>query len=185
MGQNDPVVGQILHFGPFPLIKSTKGVPKRWKTNPHQIYSLKTRMIYCHKGSVAILFWDEKRLWLGSGGLTCENPVPKFEQESHPDHWGGLIDPKLCGPSSYVNQTWSASKKSHFRTFAPSTPSGTFGDFPAKHTVHTLYLGLARTIYMRCIYGIFGREITKYTVIYGVFIRFWPTLTVFYNSGQP
>jgi tRNA splicing endonuclease len=27
------------------------------------------------------------------------------------------------------------------------------------------YVGLARTIYIRCIYGIFGREITKYTVI--------------------
>ena len=37
-------------------------------------------------------------------------------------------------------------------------------------------VGLARTIYIRCLYGIFGREITKYTVIYGVYIRFWPTL---------
>ena len=37
-------------------------------------------------------------------------------------------------------------------------------------------LGLARTIYIRCIYGIFGREFTKDTVIYGVYIRFWPTL---------
>jgi len=27
---------------------------------------------------------------------------------------------------------------------------------------------LARTIYTRCIYSILGREITKYTVIYGV-----------------
>jgi len=27
-------------------------------------------------------------------------------------------------------------------------------------------------------YGIFGREITKYTVIYSVYIRFWPTLLV-------
>ena len=25
-------------------------------------------------------------------------------------------------------------------------------------------------------YGVFGREITKLTVIYGVHIRFWPTL---------
>jgi hypothetical protein len=25
-------------------------------------------------------------------------------------------------------------------------------------------------------YGNFGREITKYTVIYGAYIRFWPTL---------
>jgi hypothetical protein len=40
------------------------------------------------------------------------------------------------------------------------------------------YLGLARTIYIRCIYGISGRVITKYTVIYGVYIRFWPTLNI-------
>jgi hypothetical protein len=25
-------------------------------------------------------------------------------------------------------------------------------------------------------YGILNREITKYTVIYGAYIRFWPTL---------
>ena len=39
----------------------------------------------------------------------------------------------------------------------------------------------ARTIYIcniRCIYGMFCREITNYTVIYGVYIRFWPTLAV-------
>ena len=42
---------------------------------------------------------------------------------------------------------------------------------------HT-YVGLARTIYIRCIYSIFGREIIKYTVIYGVCIRFWPTLHI-------
>jgi hypothetical protein len=42
----------------------------------------------------------------------------------------------------------------------------------------SLIIGLARTIYIRCVYGIFGREITKYTTIYGVFIRFWPTLTM-------
>jgi hypothetical protein len=36
--------------------------------------------------------------------------------------------------------------------------------------------GLARTIYIRCTYGDFDREITKYTLIYGVYIRFWPTL---------
>ena len=41
-----------------------------------------------------------------------------------------------------------------------------------------LYIGLARTIYIRCIYGIFGSGITKYTVIYGVYIRFWPTLLI-------
>jgi hypothetical protein len=35
---------------------------------------------------------------------------------------------------------------------------------------------LARTIYIRWMYGMFGRKITKYTVIYGVYIRFWPAL---------
>jgi len=46
-------------------------------------------------------------------------------------------------------------------------------------TAHEVYhLGLARTKCMQCIYGIFGREITKYTVIYGVYIRFWPTLSI-------
>ena len=30
--------------------------------------------------------------------------------------------------------------------------------------------------YIRCTYGIFGREITMHTVIYGADIRLWPTL---------
>jgi len=30
---------------------------------------------------------------------------------------------------------------------------------------------------MRCIYGVFGREITKYAVIY-IYRRLWPTLVV-------
>ena len=42
--------------------------------------------------------------------------------------------------------------------------------------VHTICLDLARTKYIRCIHGILGRKITKYTAIYGVYIRFWPTL---------
>jgi hypothetical protein len=33
-------------------------------------------------------------------------------------------------------------------------------------------------VYVRCIYSTFGREITKYMVIYGVYIRFWPTLPI-------
>jgi len=32
--------------------------------------------------------------------------------------------------------------------------------------------------YIRCLYGIFGREITIHTVIYGADIRFWPTLNM-------
>jgi hypothetical protein len=41
---------------------------------------------------------------------------------------------------------------------------------------HPECVGLARTIHIQCTYGICGREITKYTVIYGVYIQFWPTL---------
>ena len=54
-----------------------------------------------------------------------------------------------------------------------------FGDFPARNTV---YIGLAKTVYIRCIYGILCREITKYTVsIYGSGQPYkkytvWPTL---------
>jgi len=35
------------------------------------------------------------------------------------------------------------------------------------------------------IYGILGREITKYTVTYGVRIRFWPTLGIFGTGKSP
>ena len=50
-----------------------------------------------------------------------------------------------------------------------------FGDLPANNTV---YIELARTIYIyiRCIYGKFGREITQCMVMYGVYV---------YGSGQP
>jgi hypothetical protein len=50
----------------------------------------------------------------------------------------------------------------------------------AEAEVSATYIVLARTIYIRFIYGIFGREITKYTVMYGVYIRFWPTLHIHY-----
>jgi len=41
-------------------------------------------------------------------------------------------------------------------------------------TVCTCRIG--QTIYIRCIYGIFGSGISKYTVNYGAYIRFWSTL---------
>jgi hypothetical protein len=44
-----------------------------------------------------------------------------------------------------------------------------------KHTA-VLQRGLARTIYIRCIHSIFGREVTEYAVVYGAYIRSWPTL---------
>jgi hypothetical protein len=37
-------------------------------------------------------------------------------------------------------------------------------------------LGLARTIHKRCMYGNFGRGISKRMVIHGAYIRCWPTL---------
>jgi hypothetical protein len=46
-------------------------------------------------------------------------------------------------------------------------------------------VGLARTIYIRCTYGIFGREITIHTAIYGVYIRFWPTLNIILRLAAP
>jgi len=48
----------------------------------------------------------------------------------------------------------------------------------AKSPFRTICVGLARIIYIRYIYGIFGKEIIKYTVIYGVYIQFWPTLNM-------
>ena len=41
-----------------------------------------------------------------------------------------------------------------------------------------LLVALAITTYIRCIHGVFGREITKCTVIFGAHIRFWPTLLI-------
>jgi len=40
------------------------------------------------------------------------------------------------------------------------------------------YLGLAVTIYIRCIYDIYSKEITMHMVIYGADIRFWPTINI-------
>jgi hypothetical protein len=34
------------------------------------------------------------------------------------------------------------------------------------------------------IYVIFGREITKHTVIYGAYIRFWPALMTWKHEAQ-
>ena len=44
--------------------------------------------------------------------------------------------------------------------------------------LYSTLLGLARTIYKWSIYGTFGREITKYTVIYSAYISSWPTLHI-------
>jgi hypothetical protein len=49
---------------------------------------------------------------------------------------------------------------------------------PAEHYLGAC-VGLTRTIYIQCVYGIFGREITKNTVIYGVYMRFWQNLCMY------
>ena len=49
------------------------------------------------------------------------------------------------------------------------------------HKLFCVFIGLAITIYMRCVYGVFGREITKSTAVYGVYIQFWPTLCVYHS----
>jgi hypothetical protein len=36
---------------------------------------------------------------------------------------------------------------------------------------------------LRCTYGNFSREITGHMVIYGVYIRFWPTLSIFLQQA--
>jgi hypothetical protein len=40
-------------------------------------------------------------------------------------------------------------------------------------------------MYTVCTYGMFGREITKYTVTYRVLKQFWPTLVRKYIWGRP
>ena len=53
--------------------------------------------------------------------------------------------------------------------------------------MHVCVLGLAKPyihMYIPCIYGNSGREITTYTVIYGVHIRFWPTLVFMRGNGE-
>jgi len=46
------------------------------------------------------------------------------------------------------------------------------------------YLGLARTACIRCKYGVFGREITKYTVIYGYPFLPSPLLSFSYATSH-
>jgi len=52
------------------------------------------------------------------------------------------------------------------------------------HTYKVFLAGKSPYIrsYTVYIYSIFGREIIKYTVIYGVYIRFWPTLACIHSN---
>ena len=74
--------------------------------------------------------------------------------------------------SLFINSSPTASHDAN-ETKSYNTPIWTYG------------LGLATTIYIRFMYGTFGRKITKYTVIYGEYIRFWPTLHMTCDQVQP
>ena len=50
--------------------------------------------------------------------------------------------------------------------------------------IRRIYTVLANPRHIRCIYGLFGRDITKYTVIYGVYIRLWPTYIYTYMLSK-
>ena len=41
-----------------------------------------------------------------------------------------------------------------------------------------LLVGLVGTTHIRCMYSVFGREFTKYVVMYNVYLLFWPTLFI-------
>jgi len=96
---------------------------------------------------------------------------------------------QTCQPHSYtlpifiLLRLWTAStfcKQENIRTLYVHTlpvREGHVEAYPAPCLL-SLCVGLAITIYIRCIHGIFGRKITKYTVIYGVYKRLWPTLVM-------
>ena len=42
----------------------------------------------------------------------------------------------------------------------------------------TIYIYIYIYIYIRCVYGIYFRDLIKYTVIYSVYIWFWQTLII-------
>ena len=51
MGQNGAVLGQISHFGPFHLLKTAKGVPKRVDNQvpPNLVFSIPNDSLSCKK----------------------------------------------------------------------------------------------------------------------------------------
>jgi hypothetical protein len=60
----------------------------------------------------------------------------------------------------------------------PLDPGGYFIVRGTEKVRNALYLGLARAMFIRCVYGIFCRGFIKCTVMYSVYVRFWPILCV-------
>ena len=88
-----------------------------------------------------------------------------------------LANPKYVGVRAVLCRCACAS---HFELMIQSHPQTKIVGTNPHGYIDAACVGLARTIYkyIRCVYSTFGRETTIYTVIYGVNIRFWPTLHV-------
>jgi hypothetical protein len=60
-----------------------------------------------------------------------------------------------------------------YNIYGVHSTSSVLGRELTKNSV--IYIGLAKVLYIWRVYGIFGRKFTNCTVIYGAYIRFWPT----------
>ena len=101
IGRNRAIVGQVPHFGPFPLKNQQKEYQKVWKTKFHQIRFSACQTIH-HKSSTPVVFWGGKRPWVECGGSIRKHSVPTFELDFCPDHLGGPFGLKLHETSSCV-----------------------------------------------------------------------------------
>jgi len=101
---------------------------------------------------------------------------------NHPSHAG--IRTQLQPPTCAVQTTKAMQRHTHTIKATHMCSTNHMSHAEARMQLKPpklrrgMRVGLARTIYIQCIYGIFGREITKYTIIYGAYIQFWPTLHV-------
>ena len=88
------------------------------------------------------------------------------------------ISPRNAAPALLTNGQSGAAQGDVSEAFDSNLPCFRSADGSTHmQCMHMhVHVGLARTINIRFIYGIFDRKITKYTVIYGVYI---------YDSGQP
>ena len=103
-------------FWPISLKKQQKGCQNGWKTKFNQIWFSALKTTPRHVRSTFVVFWGEKKPWLGCCGPKREFSVPKFELRFCPGHWGRPFCLKFCEPSSHIIWTWFAPKNSHSRT---------------------------------------------------------------------
>jgi hypothetical protein len=99
MGQNGAVVGQVPHFGPFPLEKISK---RGGKSVGNQVRLSACQTILHHIRSTPVVFWGEKRPWVECGGSIRKHSVPNFELGFCTDRWGVPFGLKLHKTWNYV-----------------------------------------------------------------------------------